>query len=178
LGPVQGGLVAIKSVPILPSGSPKLTDLKKELEIMRNVKHANILTMDGLYVDLTEDSLWIKMELMERSLADVVALVEEGVTIPEKVIARFASDVSCFIVLIAWYSHTQILGALIYLQNLGIAHRDLRSDNLLLNKDGLLKLGLSPQILRILSLIKPTQPTSLTPSRLHHNRQLVLVSLV
>jgi len=50
--------------------------------------------MDGLYVDLAEDSLWIKMELMERSLADIVALVEEGISIQEKLIARFASDVS------------------------------------------------------------------------------------
>jgi len=77
---------------------------------------------------------------MERSLADVVTLVEEGVTIQEKVIARFASDV---------------LGALIYLQNMGIAHRDLRSDNLLLNKDGVLKLADFSNALKV----TPQSPT-------------------
>ena len=51
--------------------------------------------MDALYVDLIEDSLWIEMELMERSLADVLALVEEGLVLEEKVIARFTGDVRC-----------------------------------------------------------------------------------
>lgn len=142
LSPVEGGVVAIKSVPILPSGSPKLSEIKKELEVMRNVKHAHVLTMDGLYVDLVEDSLWIRMELMERSLADVVGLVEEGLVVQEKVIARFASDVSYSIGLFKHLlTSIQIVVALVYLQKLGIAHRDLRSDNMLLNKEGMLKLG-------------------------------------
>ncbi len=34
------------------------------------------------------------MELMERSLADVVALCEEGLVLQERVIARFTNDVS------------------------------------------------------------------------------------
>jgi p21-activated kinase 1 len=52
--------------------------------------------MEAMYVDLQEDALWIRMELMERSLADVVALVEEGhlERIDEKIVARFACDVS------------------------------------------------------------------------------------
>lgn len=86
--------VAIKNVPILPSGSPKLVDLKKELEVIKDVIHENVLAMDALYIDLVEDSLWIRMELMERSLADVVGLVAEGLMVQERMIARFASDVS------------------------------------------------------------------------------------
>ncbi|KAI5117130.1 hypothetical protein M0805_007714 [Coniferiporia weirii] len=118
--------VAIKSVPLLPGGSPKLEDLRKELLLMSHVRHENILSMDGLYVDIAEDSLWIKMELMERSLADMLALSEEGLTLPENVIARFTSD---------------MLNALVHLEELGIAHRDVRSDNLLVNSRGVLKLA-------------------------------------
>ena len=88
-------VVAIKNVPLLPGGSSKLEDLRKELLLMSRVRHDNILSMDALYVDLQEDSLWIKMELMERSLADVLALVPDGLVLPEVGIARFASDVSC-----------------------------------------------------------------------------------
>ena len=47
-----------------------------------------------LYVDLMDDALWISMELMDRSLADVLNLVEEGVQMDERHIARFAKDVS------------------------------------------------------------------------------------
>lgn len=89
--------IAIKNVPLLPSGSPKLVDLRRELELMKNVQHPHILTMDALYVDLVEDSLWIRMDLMERSLADVIGLVGEGIVLEEALIAQFASDVRIFI---------------------------------------------------------------------------------
>ena len=101
-------LVAIKNIPLVPGGTPKLVDLQRELSIMSGVKHDNILSMDELYVDLTEDSLWIKMELMERSLADMLVpeLAEEGFVLDGKVIARFTSDVSlcfCFFALSNFY---------------------------------------------------------------------------
>ncbi|GLB44224.1 putative protein tyrosine kinase [Lyophyllum shimeji] len=118
-------LVAIKSVAILPSGSPKLVDLQRELSLMKGLWHDNVLSMDAVYVDLVEDTLWIRMELMERSLADVIGLVGQGLILQDRTIARFASDT---------------LLALEYLQRQGIAHRDVRSDNLLLNSNGILKL--------------------------------------
>ncbi|KAF7978187.1 hypothetical protein HWV62_1394 [Athelia sp. TMB] len=141
--PSDVAFVAIKNVPILPSGSPKLLDLKKELTVIRGVIHENVLTMDALYVDLVDNALWIRMELMERSLADVVGLVAEGLMVQERMIARFASDVSLSrkggrTALIATH---QVLNALDYLQKQHIAHRDVRSDNLLLNKNGVLKLA-------------------------------------
>ncbi|KAF9494647.1 kinase-like protein [Pleurotus eryngii] len=119
-------LVAIKNIPILPSGSPKLVDLRRELKLMKGLWNSNILGMDAVYVDLVEDSLWVRMELMERSLADVVALVPEGLVLADRMIARFAND---------------ILLALDYLRKHRIAHRDVRSDNLLLNSHGILKLA-------------------------------------
>ncbi|CAA7262091.1 unnamed protein product [Cyclocybe aegerita] len=119
-------LVAIKSVAIVPSGSPKLVDLQKELSLMRGLSHENVLGMDGVYVDLVEDSLWVRMELMERSLADIIGLVGNGLMLQDRMIARFASDV---------------LHALDFLLKHNIAHRDVRSDNLLLNKHGVLKLA-------------------------------------
>lgn len=86
-------LVAMKVVAIVPSGSPKLDDLKHELGLLKGLRHTSILSMDALYVDLVEDSLWIRMELMERSLADVIALESEGLVLQERTMARIASDV-------------------------------------------------------------------------------------
>lgn len=133
--------VAIKNVPLLPSGSPKLIDLQRELSLMRDVTHPNILSMEELFVDVVEDALWIKMELMERSLADIIMLVEEGIAVEEGPIARFACDV---------------LHALSHLQLLGIAHRDLRSDNLLVNSEGVVKIADFSSAVRV-SRNKPTR---------------------
>ncbi|KAF8905608.1 kinase-like domain-containing protein [Mucidula mucida] len=118
-------LVAIKCVTILPSGSEKLLDLERELKLLKGLMHTNVLGLDALYVDLQDDSLWIRMELMERSLADVIGLTAEGLMLQERMMARFASDT---------------LEALHYLHSHDIAHRDVRSDNLLLNSQGFLKL--------------------------------------
>ncbi|KAI0718456.1 kinase-like protein [Fomitopsis betulina] len=117
--------IAIKSVPLVP-GSPKLVNLQRELRLTRGMRHRNVLNMEDLFVDTLEDALWIKMELMERSLADMLLLVEEGIVLGEKPIASFASD---------------MLHGLSYLQKLGIAHRDLRSDNVLINSAGVAKIA-------------------------------------
>jgi serine/threonine protein kinase len=73
------GLVAIKCVPLLRGRTEKLAHLRRELELARVLRHANVLRMERLYVDVAEESLWIGMELMDRSLADVLAVVGEEV---------------------------------------------------------------------------------------------------
>ena len=103
----EGGVaqvVAIKRVLIPRDGSSsKIVDLQRELELTRSLRHANVLRMERLYVDVVEESLWIGMELMDRSLADVLGVVGEEagdgcydgpVAVSEKMIARFVWDVS------------------------------------------------------------------------------------
>ncbi|KAI0092309.1 kinase-like protein [Irpex rosettiformis] len=131
--------IAIKQVALLPSGSPKLIDLERELRLMKRLRHSNILTMDMLYVDLVEDSLWISMALMDRSLADVLDLAEDGIQVDEKCITRLAKDT---------------LMALSFLRAQGIAHRDVRSDNLLINHSGNVKLADFSNAVKVL----PNQP--------------------
>jgi p21-activated kinase 1 len=103
-------LVAIKSVAILPSGSPKLVDLERELTLMRGLWYEHVLSMDAVYVDLVEDALWIRMELMERSLADLIELVASGLMLHERMMARFASDVCSFPVSVEYYNLLSITG--------------------------------------------------------------------
>ncbi|KAI6117486.1 kinase-like domain-containing protein [Pisolithus croceorrhizus] len=133
--PIPAGIshVAIKRIVLPPASSSllsiKIASLLHELTLLKNLEHEHILLLDGVYVHTTvalDTSLWIRMELMERSLADVIALVAEGLALQERMVGRFTSDV--------------LLG-LDYLQKQHIAHRDVRSDNLLLNVAGVVKIA-------------------------------------
>ncbi|KAN0079873.1 Protein kinase-like domain containing protein [Tylopilus felleus] len=139
--------VAIKRIPLPPAASSpslsddtpvsnKLVSVLHELSLLKDLDHEHLLLLDAIYVGSdaedaeslggADTSLWIRMELMERSLADVIGLVAEGLALQERLIARFASD---------------ILHGLDYLQRQHIAHRDVRSDNLLVNASGVVKLA-------------------------------------
>ncbi|KAG6333865.1 hypothetical protein ID866_5228 [Astraeus odoratus] len=152
--PAGASHVAIKRIalPLVPPAgteqallSVKMTSLLHELTLLKDVDNEYLLLLDGVYVHTSADvndgdelprsgnraialdtSLWIRMELMERSLADVIALVAEGLALQERMVGRFTSDV--------------LLG-LEYLQKQRIAHRDVRSDNLLLNAAGMVKIA-------------------------------------
>lgn len=93
--------VAIKQVALLPSGSSKLVDLERELKLLKGLSHPHILSMASLYVDTVDDALWIRMELMDRSLADIIGLIGEGLVLQEKHMAQVASDVCCFLSIVA-----------------------------------------------------------------------------
>ncbi|TCD67123.1 hypothetical protein EIP91_000463 [Steccherinum ochraceum] len=139
--PGSKGFVAIKHVTLVPSGTPKMADLERELTVLKNVSHSHVLCMNAMYVDMVEDTLWIRMELMDRSLSDIIAMVDEGVVLQEKQMALVAKDV---------------LSAVHYLRKLGIAHRDVRSDNLLVNPEGLIKLADFSNAVRV-PLLEPTR---------------------
>ncbi|KAF8146828.1 kinase-like domain-containing protein [Mycena galopus ATCC 62051] len=117
--------VAIKSVPILPSGNAKLDEVLHELSIMRDLRCENVLSMDALYVDPEEDALWIRMELMARSLLGIIELSKAGLTLSDRIIAGFTKD---------------IISALEFLRVHDIAPTNLRSSDVLINNYGVLKL--------------------------------------
>ncbi|KAJ7046235.1 hypothetical protein C8F04DRAFT_1387844 [Mycena alexandri] len=79
----------------------------------------------ALYVDAFEDALWIRMELMTRTLASVIALGNAGLVLPDRVIAGCVKD---------------ILAALEVLRENGLRPGNISSQNVLLNSDGVLKL--------------------------------------
>ncbi|CAG8658526.1 4207_t:CDS:10, partial [Funneliformis mosseae] len=115
-------VVAIKIIPF--TSTNKLEIIKNELSMMKKSKHPNIVECIGCYY--TNDSIWVVMEYMEVSLADLISLYEDGHRMSEFHIARVAREV---------------LKALTRLHSLGRIHRDVRSDNILLNAKGDIKLA-------------------------------------
>ncbi|KAJ7485328.1 hypothetical protein FB451DRAFT_1127499 [Mycena latifolia] len=111
-------------VALLPGGSHQPTDVERNCRLLRGLWCAQVLSIDALCVGLVEDSLWIRMELTERSLANVLSLdvvVSSVDELEPRVMARWANDMR------------------LALDQHNIAHHELRSDNSLLNREGVLK---------------------------------------
>jgi hypothetical protein len=135
----RGDVVALKKITVARA-APKINSIRHEMDILKDMQHENVLGYHSLY--FAEDALWLRMELMDRSCADLLALYEVGLVVEEKHVACVTRDVSDFITQACRLNTLlQTLEGLTYLVERNIAHRDLRSDNVLISKDGIIKLG-------------------------------------
>jgi tRNA A-37 threonylcarbamoyl transferase component Bud32 len=112
-------VVAIKKMDLRKQQRREL--LFNEVVIMRDHTHKNIVEMYGSY--LVDDELWVVMEYLNAgSLTDIVTKTHMN----ENQIA-----VVCL----------SVLNALKFLHANGVIHRDVKSDSILLSKDGSVKLS-------------------------------------
>ncbi|VDN06194.1 unnamed protein product [Thelazia callipaeda] len=114
-----GRKVAVKKMNILKQQRREL--LFNEVVIMRDYQHPNVVEMYGSY--LVGDELWVLMEYMEGgALTDIITQTR----IDESTIATIC---------------VQCLLALEYLHSKGVVHRDIKSDSILLTRDGVAKIS-------------------------------------
>lgn len=114
-------IVAIKKIP--HTAQEKLSKIRNELTTMKMSRHPNVVEFIACYT--TPDDIWVVMECMDVSLADIIS-ISESPRMREDQIARVARDT---------------LRALCRIHRLNRIHRDIRSDNILLNMRGEIKLG-------------------------------------
>ncbi|KAG0241644.1 signal transducing kinase of the PAK [Actinomortierella wolfii] len=122
-------LVAIKMIATTVTG--KMKTIRNELELMKASRHPNIVAFVACH--LTSTDLWMVMERMEISLADIIAInpyvgqqhQDQGL-LQECHMARVAKDA---------------LQGLAFLHKHERIHRDIRSDNLLMNAKGEIKIA-------------------------------------
>lgn len=113
----QGNKVAIKVC-----AASDLANLKNELALQRMCKHKGIVSLIDSY--LHNDQLWIVMELMDGGC--LTEILGPGIRFTEPIIA---------------YVIQQILEALSFLHHNYKLHRDIKSDNILLDRKGNVKLA-------------------------------------
>uniref|UniRef100_A0A0R3RH68 non-specific serine/threonine protein kinase n=1 Tax=Elaeophora elaphi TaxID=1147741 RepID=A0A0R3RH68_9BILA len=114
-----GRKIAVKKMNILKQQRREL--LFNEVLIMRDYEHPNIVEVYGSY--LVGDELWVLMEYMEGgALTDIITQMR----IDEPTIATIC---------------VQCLKALEYLHSKGVVHRDIKSDSILLTKNGVAKIS-------------------------------------
>jgi serine/threonine-protein kinase len=108
--------------------------LRQEAEALRLLSHPNVVS----YSDLFEygGALVLAIEYVDGETL-------EAVVARHRARARLAGgrNLPCMPLLRAWYYFQQLLGALAASHALGIVHRDVKPSNLLIRRDGLVKLG-------------------------------------
>lgn len=115
-------IVAIKKIP--HTATEKLGKIRNELTTMKMSRHPNVVEFIACYT--TTEDIWVVMECMDVSLADIISIDPDASRMAEDQIGRVARD---------------ILRALCRIHRLNRIHRDIRSDNILLNMRGEIKLG-------------------------------------
>ncbi|KAG0341162.1 p21 protein (Cdc42 Rac)-activated kinase [Podila humilis] len=109
----------------------KMKTIRNELELMKASHHQNIVAFVGCH--LTPTDLWMVMERMDISLADVIAINPyQGQRHPDQGLLQ-----ECHMARVA----RDILEAVAYLHQHQRIHRDIRSDNILLDSQGRVKLA-------------------------------------
>ncbi|KAF3705963.1 Serine/threonine-protein kinase 36 [Channa argus] len=115
-----GQVVALKFMPKVGRSDKELRSLKKEIEIMRGLKHPNIVQLLDSFE--TEAEVVVVTEYAEGQLFQIL---EDDGNLPEYQVR----EIAC-----------QLVSALYYLHSHRILHRDMKPQNILLGKSGVVKL--------------------------------------
>lgn len=116
--------IAVKIVRVDDPNIPqawKEHSMRRELRILKRVKHPNVITTYDIIK--TRTRIYIFMELAVASVASHLEATEEPAS--EQTARRWFGGIS---------------GAICYLHQTDIAHRDIKNDNILIDSDGLAKL--------------------------------------
>ncbi|NXL42919.1 STK36 kinase, partial [Podilymbus podiceps] len=113
-------VVALKFIPKVGRSEKELKNLQREIEIMRGLHHPNIIQMLDSFE--TDKEVVVVTDYAEGELFQIL---EDDGSLPEDQVQAIAA---------------QLVSALYYLHSHRILHRDMKPQNILLGKDGIVKL--------------------------------------
>ncbi|KAM6907540.1 serine/threonine-protein kinase 36 [Xenentodon cancila] len=116
----SGQVVALKFMPKVGRSEKELRSLKREIEIMRDLQHPNIVQLFDSFE--TDTEVVVVTEYAEGQLFQIL---EDDGNLPESQVRGIAC---------------QLVSALYYLHSHRILHRDMKPQNILLGKSGVVKL--------------------------------------
>ena len=143
-------LVAIKKINIADSNL-ELADITKETAMMMDLKHPNIVQYYTAFYE--EECINIIMELCAASLRDILEWRVTSIARLKPVPVMKAKEVASVL--------KQLLSGLGFMAEKGYIHRDIKAANILINKDGMVKIsdfGVSAKI-SVLSRTRDTRST-------------------
>ncbi|ESW28989.1 hypothetical protein PHAVU_002G034800 [Phaseolus vulgaris] len=119
-----GKIVALKKVRFSSADMESVRFMAREIYIMRQLDHPNVMKLEGLVTSRTSTSLYLVFEYMEHDLAGLATTHGLKLTEPQ---------IKCFM--------QQLLRGLEHCHSRGVLHRDIKGSNLLVDNNGNLKIG-------------------------------------
>ncbi|KAK2658755.1 hypothetical protein Ddye_005288 [Dipteronia dyeriana] len=119
-----GKIVALKKVRFVNMDPESVRFMAREIFILRKIDHPNVMKLEGLITSRMSGNLYLVFEYMEHDLAGLSAT--PGIKFTE-------SQIKCFM--------QQMFRGFEHCHSHGILHRDIKGSNLLVNNDGVLKIG-------------------------------------
>ncbi|KAF7007276.1 hypothetical protein CFC21_022224 [Triticum aestivum] len=121
---MSGKIVALKKVRFDNLEPESVRFMAREILILRRLDHPNVMKLYGLVTSRMSCSLYLVFDYMVHDLAGLAASPDIKFTLPQ---------VKCYV--------HQLLSGLEHCHNQGVLHRDIKGSNLLLDDDGVLKIG-------------------------------------
>ncbi|XP_073149447.1 cyclin-dependent kinase A-1-like [Henckelia pumila] len=121
---ITGKIVALKKVRFDTSEPASVKFMAREIIMLKKLDHPNIIKLEGIATSRMQYSLYLVFDFMPSDLMKVIARPEGRLTEPQ---------VKCYM--------QQLLGGLQHCHEKGILHRDIKGSNLLIDKNGVLKIA-------------------------------------
>ncbi|CAL1363704.1 unnamed protein product [Linum trigynum] len=119
-----GKIVAMKKVRFVNMDPESVRFMAREINILRKLDHPNVMRLECIVTSRMSECLYLVFEYMEHDLTGLA--MRPGVRFTEQ-------QIKCYI--------QQLLLGLQHCHDRGILHRDIKGSNLLINNDGVLKIG-------------------------------------
>lgn len=119
-----GKIVAMKKVRFVNMDPESVRFMAREILILRKLDHPNIMKLEGLVTSRMSCNLYLVFEYMEHDLAGLAATRSIKFTEPQ---------IKCYM--------QQLIRGLEHCHSRGILHRDIKGSNLLIDNNGILKIG-------------------------------------
>ncbi|KAK8916549.1 putative serine/threonine-protein kinase [Platanthera zijinensis] len=120
----SGKIVALKKVRFDTAEPESVKFMAREIMILQKLDHPNVLKLEGLATSRMHYSLYLVFDFMQSDLTTVISHPAKRLVEPQ---------IKC-------YMH-QLLSGLQHCHERGILHRDIKGSNLLIDKNGVLKIG-------------------------------------
>lgn len=117
-------IVAVKKVRFDNFQAESVRFMSREIMILRMMDHPNVMKLEGIITSRLSCTIYLVFEYMEHDLAGLLSCPE--ITFTE-------SQIKCYM--------KQLLSGLDHCHSRGIMHRDIKSSNILVNNQGVLKIA-------------------------------------